>query len=231
MALTPQPLFFDEEAEFAISAGRLPHWEQVGTVCFITFRTRDSMPRAVVERFLREQDVWLKARCVDRARTDWERELDRLTPAERAAFRRLCSDRWESALDGCLGSCPLRDPVAARVVTESLTHHDGERYSLFDFVVMPNHVHVLASFPELGAVRRQCEAWKRFTATRLNRMLGRTGRFWEEEAFDHLVRSETQFERLRDYLADNPVRAGLSRDEFAHYSRPLPLSPPRTPVT
>jgi putative transposase len=224
MTLSEHPLFFDAEAEFSVSRGHLPHWEQVGTVCFITFRTWDSMPREAIERLHTARAEWLRAKGIDATRPEWKHDVDRLPESDRTAFRRMCSSRWEDALDTGLGACALRAPHAAQIVGDSLSHFDGTRYVLFDFVVMPNHVHLLASFPELGEMRRQCESWKRFIATRLNRLLGRTGRFWEDEAFDHLVRSEAQFEHLRDYIAANPARAGLRSGEFVHYSKPLPLS-------
>ncbi|MBN9118638.1 MAG: transposase [Planctomycetes bacterium] len=221
MPLPELPLFFDGKAEFSVTAGHLPHWEQRGTVCFITFRTWDSLPRAVVDEFLTIRNEWLRSNGVDPHRPDWALALSRLSAAQQSTFRRLCSTRWNNALDDCHGSCPLRSPTCAQVVADSLRHFDEDRYALFDFVVMPNHVHVLASFPERGAMRKQCESWKHYTATRLNRLLSRTGRFWEEESFDHLVRSEAQFEQFREYIVTNPRNANLRTSEFVHYSRNL----------
>ena len=86
---------------------------------------------------------------------------------------------------------------------------------------MPNHVHLIGAFADEGAMLQQCESWKRFTATHVNRELGRRGRFWQQDAFDHLVRSESQFVRLRHYIADNPKKAGLAPGEYLHYSRVL----------
>ena len=71
-------------------------------------------------------------------------------------------------------------------------------------------------------MRRQCESWKRFTAVAINRRLGRTGRFWQPESFDHLTRTDEQFVRQRQYIADNPARACLGRGEFLHLSRDTP---------
>ncbi|MGL6096333.1 MAG: transposase [Fimbriiglobus sp.] len=105
-------------------------------------------------------------------------------------------------------------------MTRSLHRFDGERYALFDYVVMPNHVHLLAAFPEADAMHRQCASWKHFTAALLNVALRRAGRFWESESFDHLVRTEGQFRYLRRYIAENPAKAGLRAGEYAHYSRP-----------
>ena len=44
-------------------------------------------------------------------------------------------------------------------------------------------------------------------------MLSMTGNsFWQEESYDHLVRHEREFEKIRNYIEENPVRAGLARE-------------------
>jgi putative transposase len=51
---------------------------------------------------------------------------------------------------------------------------------------------------------------KGFTSYEANRVLGRTGQpFWQDESYDHLVRSDTEFDRIRGYIEGNPVKAGL----------------------
>jgi type I restriction enzyme R subunit len=42
---------------------------------------------------------------------------------------------------------------------------------------------------------------------------------WQQDAFDHLVRSPDEFDRLRAYIADNPRAAGLRSDEYLHYQK------------
>ena len=79
---------------------------------------------------------------------------------------------------------------------------------LTDYVVMPNHVHLLAAFPDEDAMLTQCESWKHYTAGAMNRVLGRKGRFWQQDEFDHLVRSADAFDHFRRYIADNPLRRG-----------------------
>src|SRR5205085_2067391 len=105
------------------------------------------------------------------------------------------------------GECVLRRAEFSEEVAKSLRHFDGDRYDLTDFVILPNHVHILAAFPDEAAMLAQCDSWKHFTATKLNRALGRKGRFWQQDGFDHLVRSVEQFAYLRGYFADNPRRA------------------------
>jgi putative transposase len=106
----------------------------------------------------------------------------------------------------------------------------ADEYYLSDFVVMPNHVHVLTVFVTEEAMLRLCKSWKHFTARKINRALGRFGRFWEQDAFDHLVRSAEEFEPMRRYIAQNPIAARLSPSEYIHYSRDdAPSRTPRAP--
>ena len=60
------PLFqpFDPEAEVEISVGDLPHWFQPGAALFVTFRTFDSMPKAALNVWFREQLDWLARRGI-----------------------------------------------------------------------------------------------------------------------------------------------------------------------
>ena len=43
-----------------------------------------------------------------------------------------------------------------------------------------------------------------------NRILGRTGKsFWQDESFDHWIRSGEELRKLLAYVEDNPMKAGL----------------------
>ncbi len=73
---------------------------------------------------------------------------------------------------------------------------------------MPNHVHLLVT-PAVP-LPKLMKSLKGITARRANSMLGSTGRaFWQEESYDHLVRHEREFDKIRAYIEENPVRAGL----------------------
>jgi putative transposase len=210
---------FDHEAEFWIVERRLPHWSQAGAICFITWRTVDSLPKAVLERWYSDRAQWLRIRGIDPENPRWLRELRQMGSTLARDFLNAFWNRWHDELDASHGACVLRQPELAAIVANSLRHFDGERYLLLDFVVMPNHTHILASFPDEEAMLAQCESWKHFTATQINRRLRQRGRFWQQDAFDHLVRSEEQFEYLRRYIAENPKKARLQPGEYVHYSR------------
>jgi len=91
----------------------------------------------------------------------------------------------------------LRQPSLARIVADALHHFDGDRYTLGDCVVMPNHIHLLAGGMAREAMLKQVESWKKWTALQIHRARGRTGRFWREESFDHLVRSSILMDKWR----------------------------------
>jgi putative transposase len=108
----------------------------------------------------------------------------------------------------------LTDPRIAQIVVDAL-HFGAEQrnsYELFPYVVMPNHVHILIEpFIELPVIMR----WlKGRTARTANRLLGRTNQsFWQDESYDHWIRSAEEFKSTAHYIEQNPVRARLV--EFA----------------
>jgi putative transposase len=216
-----RPQVFDPKQEFSVVERRLPHWSQAAALSFITWRTWDSIPRPVLEEWLAERAAWLRQQGIEPGASDWQARLHLLAPNLLEEFRRRVADRWNEHLDDCHGACLLCQPALARIVGDSLLHFDRDRYELTDFVVMPNHVHVLVAFPDEGTMLGQCESWKRFTATKINLALGRKGRFWQQDGFDHLVRSPEQFAQLRGYIASNPSRAGLRAGEFLAWSKSM----------
>jgi putative transposase len=208
---------FDPDAGVAIVERKLPHWAQAGTLYFITFRTSDSIPENLLRRWHAEREDWLRKHGID-PKGNWRERLEQLSNDLRGEFTRTFSERWHNNLEACHGACVLRQPELAKTVADSLLHFDGERYLLTDFVVMPNHVHLLAAFVDEDGMLVQCDSWKHYTARQINLRLGTKGRLWQQDGFDHLVRSLHHFEAFRRYIADNPKKAGLKEGEYLHYS-------------
>ena len=160
----------------------LPHWQPDGKSLFITWRLDGSLPDQVVQtsRAKHGKDAGRFFRDVDRI-------LDR----------------------GEKGPLWLRDPLIAQYVVESLKQGQAlEHYSLWAYVVMANHVHILID-PKVP-LQRLTKAIKGSTARKANQLLGHTGSpFWQDESFDHWVRSGREFERIWFYIENNPVKAGL----------------------
>jgi REP element-mobilizing transposase RayT len=102
-------------------------------------------------------------------------------------------------------------PEIANMIAEAIRYRDWRlrHYDLHAFVVMPNHVHLLMT--PLISVSKVMHSLKRFTAMEANKILGLTGQpFWQDESYDRLVRSDTEFDRITRYIETNPVKAGLA---------------------
>ena len=181
---------------------------------FITFRTDDSLPACVVKLWLEQRDDWLRRQGIDPRSADWEAQLRLLPVRLRRQFHAIFSEEYLAHLDRGHGDCVLRHPEVSQIVEEGLLYFNDDRYQLTDFVIMPNHVHVLAGLLGDTDIVRQCYSWKKNMALGINRLLRHKGRFWHEESFDHLVRSEGQFTMLREYVANNPKKAGLHEGDF-----------------
>ncbi|MFN0077824.1 MAG: transposase [Prosthecobacter sp.] len=205
--------FFNPHDDLLITQRKLPHWAQDGAVVFITWRTLDSMPQEVLEGWRAERNRWLVAHDIDPTLPGWKAQVQDLPLEQMTEYHEQFTTKWHEHLDLGHGACVLRQPELAQIVRDSLLYFDGDRYEMLDFVIMPNHVHLLACFPDKAALLEQCESWKHFTGVQINRRLGTKGRFWQQDAFDHLVRHEAQFRRLQRYIAENPAHAGLRSGE------------------
>lgn len=119
--------------------------------------------------------------------------------------------RWriEAYLDQGYGTCHLADDRIAALVQDALLHFDGERYRLSAWVLMPNHVHLLAAPLAGHSLSNMMHSIKSYTAQQANKILQRNGRFWFEDYFDRYIRNAKHFENVLSYIEDNPVKVGL----------------------
>jgi REP element-mobilizing transposase RayT len=200
---------FDREAERTGYARHLPHWQQSGCTYFVTFRLGDSIPKARLDDWLRERAQWLRSRGLQTVD-----QVERLPATEQRIFRRLFTRKMHELLDAGHGACALRDPRFAEIVANALRYFDGERLALEDFVIMPNHVHALLTPFAEWPLEKLLHSVKRFSAREINRLRGAEGALWQEESFDHIVRSEAQLEFFREYIRENPVKARLHPGEY-----------------
>lgn len=106
----------------------------------------------------------------------------------------------------------LGDPRVASAVVEVIRRGADklQQFQLQAYVVMPNHVHLLII--PIPSVTKIMRGIKGISARDANRILGRQGQvFWQDESFDHWVRSEEEFWKIKRYIENNPVRAGLAK--------------------
>jgi putative transposase len=119
-----------------------------------------------------------------------------------AAF--VWMDRFLDA--GGEGPLWLAREEIAKIVEEALHRQNCEIHA---YVIMPNHVHVLLA-PRVAPARLM-QSIKGASAREANKILGISGKpFWQHESYDHMVRSADEFNKIRRYIENNPVKAGLA---------------------
>ncbi len=177
----------------------LPHQVPEKFPIFLTWNLKGAMPRKVWRMLQRE-----------RAR------LEKLPPriGETPKARKIREDKLIFALaDRALdcasnGTMHLKDPVAAKIVEDSIIFGVPERYDLFAWCVMPNHVHVLLT-PQ-WELEDVTHGIKGYTALRINRLQEARGRvFWQDESYDHWARDDEEMMRIIAYIENNPIVAEL----------------------
>ena len=199
---------FDPDADIQKSRRHLPHWEQAGRTYFVTFRLCDSIPESKLDDWMAERSKWQSHHPRPWSDEEWE------------FYRQEFLEQIERWSDRGYGTCLLRDSKIRRIVSDALlffdagTENSEERCQMGDFVIMPNHVHLLVR--PLGAweLGKLIHSWKSFSAHRINQALGRTGSLWMDERFDHLVRNELSLKKFQHYIEENPRKAKLKEDEF-----------------
>ncbi len=175
----------------------LPHWRQVGATYFVTFRLADSMPQSKLNQLSEEREIWLRAHPTPNE-ADWEQ------------YHHGVMTKVEKWLDNGHGDCVLRKEKMAIQVENAMRFFDGERYSLFSYVVMPNHCHVILRPWDGHKLEDILQSWKSYTSLNINRMLARKGVLWQEEAFDRIIRDSEHLRKVVRYIEKNPTKARLT---------------------
>ena len=178
----------------------LPHWTKDQAIYAINFRLADSLPQNVLEEWRQERDA-LTAVAKDAHRpldTEESRRLDQLH-----------SEKVERFLDTGYGSCSLRRPDIAEMISGALKHFDGTRYRLLGWCVMPNHVHAVIQPLDGFELPRILHSWKSYTANKANTILQRSGEFWQTEYYDRVLRDADEIRHAIEYAFGNPDAVGL----------------------
>jgi len=175
---------------------QLPHWHPEVAWLFVTWRLYGSLP---VDK-LKHVPPADKLKHVPPA--------DKLKHVPSGEVFRA----FDRALDAALhGPMWLKEPRVASAVCQAIHQAESPRQlcKLGGFVVVSNHVHVLVM--PLQPASKVTHWIRGVSARNANRILNRTGAaFWQHESFDHWVRSLSEYERILNYIEQNPVRAGLA---------------------
>jgi putative transposase len=83
------------------------------------------------------------------------------------------------------------------------------KFQLHDFVVMPDHLHLLMTLQGDVTIEKAMQLIKGGFSYRLKRELGYQGEIWQRGFSDVRIRDWQSFSQHRAYILQNPVKAGL----------------------
>jgi len=188
---------------------RLPHFDKPNAIYFVTSCLHGSIPA----KGLKDIEDYRKAlKKSSSANVDDSKQSQ--TTQWKLLFAR--SDQW---LDRAQGVNHLSNKRLAEIVEDALLHFAGQRYAIWAWVVMSNHIHWIfepdvdwvASLGKAADQRtpreRITHSVNRFSAKQCNQILGTSGKFWQEESYDHCVTESDELQRIINYIEMNPVKA------------------------
>jgi REP element-mobilizing transposase RayT len=109
-----------------------------------------------------------------------------------------------------MGSCVFSEEGTSKVLANTLRHFDNIRYDVGNWVIMPNHVHVVVTPKDGYELHKKLHAWKTYSARQINKQLEQRGKLWQEESFDQIIRSEVHHYHVAKYIGNNPTKAGIT---------------------
>jgi REP element-mobilizing transposase RayT len=187
---------------------RLPHWQPPGATFFVTYRLAGSLPESILAQLRDERE-----RRAREPRLPRETDAAKKTRIDKCLFAAM-----DKALVSSISPGWLVNREVAVLIRDNLAYWDKMCYTLVRFVIMPNHVHLLikplpvdaaAEEPVYHSLQQILKRLKSYTGREANRILGRSGAFWQEESYDHWVREDLEMVRIAAYIDANPVVARL----------------------
>lgn len=93
-----------------------------------------------------------------------------------------------------------------------------KKFQLHDFVIMPDHIHLLVTVHGEMTIEKAMQLVKGRFSYRLKKELGYNGEVWQHGFSETRTDGPESFLRHWEYIAQNPIRAGLaeSADEYPY---------------
>jgi len=136
---------------------------------------------------------WFRTKTYRRDLPHWELEGS-------TYFITFCVDR--------IVGKPFQNPKLAQFAASTICHRK-DKYNLYAYVVMPDHIHFILKPTPDNTLSKILQNMKGSMAYNLNKLLNRTGKFWQTENFDHLIRDGNGMRNKWEYIKENPVKAKL----------------------
>jgi putative transposase len=108
--------------------------------------------------------------------------------------------------------------MAALLIEVRRTYMRSGKMTVHDFVIMPNHVHILMTVPGEMSIEKAMQLIKGSFSFLASKELGFRGEIWQRRYSDVRILDDKSFQQRREYIENNPVKAGLVNrpDEYPY---------------
>jgi putative transposase len=106
----------------------------------------------------------------------------------------------------------FRRASMAESFLETMFHYrETNVFLLHEFVVMPDHVHLILTPSSKFSLEKVAGRIKGGSSFQVGKHVSSKIEVWQPGFTQHLILDEDDFQKHRNYILDNPVRAGLVR--------------------
>jgi len=121
------------------------------------------------------------------------------------------SNSYFLTINAWAGRCVFQVHSLCELFVDTLFRYRGQgKFRLHEFVLMPNHVHLLISPSEGLTLERSVQFIKGGFSFRAAKEAGFRGEIWQRGYVDHRIRDSQDYAHHREYIHHNPVRARLA---------------------
>ena len=112
----------------------------------------------------------------------------------------------------CWGGRPiLQSERMSYLLLDTLDSYRRQgKFTLHEFVIMPNHLHLLLSLTPGITLQRTVQFIKGGFSFRVGKELGLKSEIWQRGYVDHRIRDSADYAKHREYIFSNPVRKHLA---------------------
>ena len=214
----------------------LPHWQKDSAIYFVTFRLSNTIPLTIIHQIRDEFKQQLAFESGKPNQKNYARiaqikfqyfmkldeYLDNHIHVQHLSNPQIAKIVHEAILFFAVvyvNDINKSKPNSGLKIINYAIEASGSkeiRFIIYRWCLMPNHVHLLMrpvldrttmKFYDLGKILHSI---KSYSATQANKALKEKGQFWHHESYDHIVRSQNEFNKIWEYVDFNPLRSGLT---------------------
>ncbi len=90
-------------------------------------------------------------------------------------------------------------------------------YRLYSLVIMPEHLHLIILPQNKKTVSQIMHSLKSYSAKKINNILGRSGKIWQDGFYERIIRNENDLREKAGYVENNPVRKKLVEEPEKYF--------------